>query len=412
MAAYTAAVVWALYAAGAWTFDLLKDTIFWFVLSGLAVAFSVVLAATDGSIWRRVVVDQLKVVVVLEYIVNTYAFSFPVELVLVPVLTFLAMLDVIARSDVKHAQVVRLTGGLQALFGFGVLAVATAQAIAHLDAVQTADVLRSLLLAPTLSVLFVPFIYLLILVTTYESLLVRLKLGLPKDPGVKWYARRRLICHLGLRPQKIRTFMCAHAWDLTRIRTKADIDTLLTLDDPAGRRSSGASALTDTIVYFAYGSNMLSRRLRTPDRAPSAVAVGTGFVQGRRLTFDKVSSDGSGKCDIEDTGNPSDRAYGVVFKIGAAEKPNLDRAEGLGRGYREELVKVVTSEGTSDAVTYVATAKEPALRPYHWYKALVVAGAVEHCLPSDYIEWLRTIHSQPDPNAQRCAQNESLLFGR
>ena len=68
------------------------------------------------------------------------------------------------------------------------------------------------------------------------------------------------------------------------------------------------------ILYFAYGSNMLSRRLRAPNRTPSAVAVGTGFVSGRRLTFDKVSTDGSAKCDIEVTTNPNDWAYGVLFE--------------------------------------------------------------------------------------------------
>jgi len=165
------------------------------------------------------------------------------------------------------------------------------------------------------------------------------------------------------------------------------------------------------ILYFAYGSNMLSRRLHAPNRTPSAVAVGTGFVGGRRLTFDKVSTDGSGKCDIEVTTNPNDRAYGVLFEIDAAEKPALDRPEGLGEGYREERIEVVVGLGTREAITYVATSKEPARRPYHWYKALVVAGAVEHRLPESYVAWLRTFYSQADPNVKRRAQMESLLLG-
>jgi gamma-glutamylcyclotransferase len=164
------------------------------------------------------------------------------------------------------------------------------------------------------------------------------------------------------------------------------------------------------ILYFAYGSNMLSRRLLAPDRAPSAIAVGTGFVAGRRLTFDKVSTDGSGKCDAERTSSPTDRVYGVLYEIDPVEKPSLDRAEGLGAGYREEPVTVVAGSDTRDATTYVAMAKEPALTPYHWYKALVVAGAVEHGLPAVYVEWLRTCASQPDPNARRRAENEAVLF--
>lgn len=165
---------------------------------------------------------------------------------------------------------------------------------------------------------------------------------------------------------------------------------------------------SEAFVYFAYGSNMLSRRLLA--RTPSAVVAGVGYVAGRRLTFDKVSSDGSGKCDIEATATTTDRVHGVLFKIPLDEKPQLDAVEGLGKGYREDRITVVTSVGTSEAVVYVATAKEPALCPYHWYKALVVAGAIEHALPPAYVEWLRTASSKPDPKATRRAENEALLF--
>jgi hypothetical protein len=168
--------------------------------------------------------------------------------------------------------------------------------------------------------------------------------------------------------------------------------------------------MSDTFLYFAYGSNMFTRRLTAPRRAPSAAAEGTGFVVGRRLTFDKASRDGSGKCDIE-LAAPNERVYGVLFKIAAAEEVALDHAEGLGRGYRKENLEVITMHGPVSAIAYVATAKEPGRRPYDWYKAYVVAGAVEHGLPSVYIEWLRTFPALPDADAGRRAENEAVLLG-
>jgi gamma-glutamylcyclotransferase len=163
----------------------------------------------------------------------------------------------------------------------------------------------------------------------------------------------------------------------------------------------------NTFTYFAYGSNMLSRRLKAASRAPSGEPIGTGYVSNRRLTFDKVSKDGSGKCDIESTADSTDRAYGVLFKIALLEKQSLDSAE---KGYEIERVKVVTQKGEVHAIAYVATEKEAVLLPYHWYMAIVIAGAVEHKLPPDYIEWLRTFNSQQDPNSKRRSENESLLF--
>jgi gamma-glutamylcyclotransferase len=170
-------------------------------------------------------------------------------------------------------------------------------------------------------------------------------------------------------------------------------------------------AMPDTFLYFAYGSNMLTRRLTAPRRAPSSVAIGTAFAEGRRLTFDKVSTDGSGKCDIEETGNPADRVYGVLFRIDSAETGGLDEAEGLGRGYRKDEIQVVTQNGPSTAVAYFATDKEPARRPYDWYKAFVVHGAIEHRLPDAYIERLQVVPSQRDQDEARRARNEAVLTG-
>ena len=166
----------------------------------------------------------------------------------------------------------------------------------------------------------------------------------------------------------------------------------------------------ETFHYFAYGSNMLTRRLKAPERAPSAEFVDTGYIARRRLTFDKLSRDDSGKCDAEETGNESDRVYGVIFEISYKEKPDLDRVEGCGKGYELETVDVITKQRTVLAQTYIATRKQRPLRPYHWYKALVVAGAVEHDLPNSYVEWLRVFESEEDPRANRRAENEAILF--
>jgi gamma-glutamylcyclotransferase len=115
--------------------------------------------------------------------------------------------------------------------------------------------------------------------------------------------------------------------------------------------------VTGTFLYFAYGSNMLTNRLKA--RTPSANAIGTGAVEGHRLTFDKLSSDSSGKADIEATGDPTDRVCGVLFRIPAEEENLLDRAEGLGKGYRKDEIQVVTAKGAVLAVTYFATEKRP-----------------------------------------------------
>jgi hypothetical protein len=88
--------------------------------------------------------------------------------------------------------------------------------------------------------------------------------------------------------------------------------------------------------------------------------------------------------------------WGVLFELDAQDKPALDRAEGVGEGYVEKLVTILTDQSVVDALTYCATEKDPALRPYRWYKALVVAGAREHQLPAEYRRQLELVETVSD----------------
>jgi hypothetical protein len=141
------------------------------------------------------------------------------------------------------------------------------------------------------------------------------------------------------------------------------------------------------IRYFADGSNMNTARLRA--RVPTANPVAIGSLAGYQLRFHKRSVGGSAKCNALYTGNNADVVWGVVFNILRAEKPALDRAEGLGlRGYRDPTVSVTLLTGEQlDAVTYLAqsVAIVEGLPVYAGYKDYVTSGAREHGLPAEYI---------------------------
>src|SRR4030081_95179 len=68
------------------------------------------------------------------------------------------------------------------------------------------------------------------------------------------------------------------------------------------------------VRYFAYGSNMLTARLR--ERVPSAAAIGIGKLVAHALRWDKRSwQGGSGKCDAEATSRNDDVVWGVLFEL-------------------------------------------------------------------------------------------------
>ena len=125
---------------------------------------------------------------------------------------------------------------------------------------------------------------------------------------------------------------------------------------------------------------------RLKGRTPSAVALGCHMLKEHDLRFHKSGKDGSGKCDACFTSNVGDAIYGVLFKIDPAEKPALDKAEGLGYGYDEKEVSVIAQGGaTTNATMYVATKICENLKPYTWYVNHVLVGAMEASLPDSYI---------------------------
>lgn len=155
--------------------------------------------------------------------------------------------------------------------------------------------------------------------------------------------------------------------------------------------------------YFAYGSNMLEQWIRSPNRVPAARFDGLGFIRGRRLHFHKKSQDGSGKCDISESGNDTDIVYGVLYDIPDSDIGPLDLAEGAGHGYtRSKLMVSVEGQIPVLATVYLADTShiESKLLPYEWYRDLVSAGAEQHSLPNDYICCaISSIPARPDPES-------------
>ena len=135
-------------------------------------------------------------------------------------------------------------------------------------------------------------------------------------------------------------------------------------------------------LYFAYGSNLSTARMRQADRAPSARRLGIASLSGHVLAWHKRGADGSGKCTICGTGNRSDGVWGVLWEIEASEVASLDAVEGP--GYERVEVEVTTANQKMRAFTYLAreTHLDPALRPADWYRTLVIAGAREQGLPA------------------------------
>jgi len=161
------------------------------------------------------------------------------------------------------------------------------------------------------------------------------------------------------------------------------------------------------VYYFAYGSNMLCRRLS--ERIGSVSVLGTAALPRHLLRFHKRSRDNSGKCNAFFTGHVRDHVYGVVFGLSHAQQQRLHACEGA--GYVPLIFKVKMDNAILRVTTYIATPDcvVDGLTPFDWYHALVLAGARQHDLPSKYVSAIASMAVRPDPDLQRARTAYRLL---
>jgi len=142
-----------------------------------------------------------------------------------------------------------------------------------------------------------------------------------------------------------------------------------------------------TILYFAYGSNLLDREIRKD--ALDAEAIGSAYLPGHRLVFTKHST--SRGCDAANI-EPYDSGivWGCLYRVTERDREALRRRE---RGYREVKVgaRARTPEGGSDktveAFTFVGEETCPRMcGPNAAYLGLIIEGARSRGLPESYIE--------------------------
>ena len=160
--------------------------------------------------------------------------------------------------------------------------------------------------------------------------------------------------------------------------------------------------------YFAYGSNLHPVRLQS--RVPSASLKGLVSLPGYRLCFHKRHhEDNSGKCNMFWTDQVDDVVHGAVYEMKASEKPLLDQCEG--EGYRCDTIEVEIQSSLVECFVYIAEDSHinDGLRHHSWYQNIVLLGAEHHQLPDYYLNQIRAVLANDDPDTERHKLHHALI---
>ena len=226
LAAYSLILVIGLREFGLWNSALLKDTLIWFVFCAITYPLQFHDPQKASRVFRVLFRDSLSVLIVVEVLVETYTFSLPIELIIVPSVTLIAMVGTVAEMSEEDKLVGRILENIQAVVGIAILMIAVRQAAADPGHIFVATLLSSLIVV-VLSLACWPYICFLRLAFAYETLLSRI--GWKKDVSrvFRHFAAFNIVRFLQFRSAAVAPFIRRNAFKLNNVVDKDTLQVLL-----------------------------------------------------------------------------------------------------------------------------------------------------------------------------------------
>lgn len=187
MLLYIGAMIYVLYRVNFWDILILSDTVIW-IMGVAAVLFININHTQEDGYFRKVVIDNIKLAVFIEFLANLYVFDLWIELILVPVLAFIGAIIGAAAARPEYKRVETSFTVIVALIGVGFLAYALYNVVGDIKGFASLENLRTFLLPIILTILFLPFVYVLAVYTTYDLIFFRIK-NLINDPKLAKYTK-------------------------------------------------------------------------------------------------------------------------------------------------------------------------------------------------------------------------------
>ncbi|XP_011496903.1 PREDICTED: gamma-glutamylcyclotransferase-like [Ceratosolen solmsi marchali] len=159
--------------------------------------------------------------------------------------------------------------------------------------------------------------------------------------------------------------------------------------------------MSKTFLYFAYGSNMLTKRIHINN--PTAVKKYVGTLKDYRLDFITFSKRWQG-CAATIVPCPAFEVWGIVWEINISNMPDLDKQEGVHMNLyfaKNVIINTTIGENIECRVYQQLCLPEEYLKPIFLpperqpsfiYLNTLIRGAKEHKINKDYIKYLESFH--------------------
>jgi hypothetical protein len=212
---------------GWWDINNLKDIIIWFMFSGLPIGVFVATNKLERGYWKNIVLDNLKLVVLVEFIISSFTFSLIAELFLVPIITLIVALNTFSGHYKEYKPAEKLTSNIMSFFGLFLLIYSLFRTIIEIHSIGNISTLNAFLLPVVCSIISVPYMYVFKLIVEYENLFIRLKFGRKRTRKLDLLIKLRLVLFCNVQVKKLQIASDMSNYNLMSISSKDEIDSAI-----------------------------------------------------------------------------------------------------------------------------------------------------------------------------------------
>ncbi len=225
-AGYVAGWCWVGTRVEAWNWGLINETIWWFLVTGFVLLFGALRVAREDDFFIRTAKRALTVAIFAEFFINLVVLPFWAEFFLLPIITFIAVMQVFVERKEEYAAVKKLADNLSAVIGLGLFAYVLISLTTNPSQLEPLNGLRSLLLPIALTLLSLPFIYVFGLWIAYDSAFRWIGFQ-ASDRRLARRAKWALLTRLHWRARRVGRFDRRWQNQLARVSTSEEVDTVV-----------------------------------------------------------------------------------------------------------------------------------------------------------------------------------------
>lgn len=225
MILYACVIISILYKSTLWNWIYMKDIIIWVLFVGTPVCFNAVSNTIEEHYFKHMITDNIKFTVLVEFLTDTFTFSFLTELIIQPIISFLTILQVVSDTKEEYKTVSKLSNWIISIMGFVIISFTIKIAINEYKQVDHIQTIISFCLPPFLSLLYLPFAYGFAVCAKYEILFIHMSFKEPQNKKIKLIHRWKVISACKLSCKKICEFTkeCVKNMYVTMDETDFDV---------------------------------------------------------------------------------------------------------------------------------------------------------------------------------------------